>query len=112
MSSIDDEIKKAEAAAKSANAKAKRLKKEKRQRTILGLGRSLLQETKATSVADFYDRFSVTPKGPTPLPPELQQQLTELADKMEWNGHFWKMENLPEVGKFLAQFRTKKSDRK
>ncbi|WP_063516860.1 hypothetical protein [Schleiferilactobacillus harbinensis] len=108
MSNIDEQIVKFRTAAKVANAKAKRLEKEKRQHTIMVLGRHVLKETKAASVAELEERFTITPKGSSALSPEIQQQLTNLADKMEWTSHYWRMQNLPEVGEFLSQFRTRK----
>jgi hypothetical protein len=32
-------------------------------------------------------------------------QLQAIADSMQWNGNFWKIDNLSEVSQWLSQFR-------
>jgi hypothetical protein len=42
------------------------------------------------------------------LSKQLQVDLNKIADGMEWTGNFWKVNNLPKVSEWLANFRTGK----
>ena len=109
MTSIDDQIKKAEQRGKAGFARAAELRRQKRTKLATQLGRSIIRTTKVDSLDGFNARFEVRPKGsnqPQPTPTTVSQQLTALADKMTWNGAYWHMADLPEVGKFLSQFRS------
>ncbi|MEN2662966.1 hypothetical protein [Lacticaseibacillus paracasei] len=44
------------------------------------------------------------PKEPT-LTSEQFKQLQAIAENMQWNGNFWKIDNLSEVSEWLSQFR-------
>jgi acyl-CoA reductase-like NAD-dependent aldehyde dehydrogenase len=57
--SLDERIQHAEAAAKVAQKRVKRLELEKRKRLLLALGRYVIKETKAASVAEFQDNFVI-----------------------------------------------------
>jgi acyl-CoA reductase-like NAD-dependent aldehyde dehydrogenase len=57
--SLDERIQHAEAAAKAAQKRVKRLELEKRKRLLLALGRYVIKETKAASVAEFQDNFVI-----------------------------------------------------
>jgi hypothetical protein len=65
---IDDQIKRAQATAKAAREKAKRLKKEKRQRLILALGRLVLKQTKVNSLEEFQRNYVILPRPAEPKP--------------------------------------------
>lgn len=57
--SLDERIQHAEAAAKATQKRVKRLELEKRKRLLLALGRCVVRETKAASVAEFQDNFVI-----------------------------------------------------
>ena len=52
-------------------------------------------------------RFEALQQGVN-LSKQLQVDLNKIADGMEWNGSFWKVNNLPKVSEWLANFRTGK----
>lgn len=58
--------------------------------------------TTAENMLDHVPMFQ--PKEPT-LTSEQFHQLQAIADSMQWNGNFWKIDNLPEVSEWLSQFR-------
>lgn len=57
--SLDERIQHAEASAKAAQKRVKRLELEKRKRLLLALGRYVIKKTKAASVAEFQDNFVI-----------------------------------------------------
>lgn len=92
----------------------KQLKARKREALKKGyekLGRKFYKKTGAkniTTAENMLDHTPVFEKRETASPTlttEQFQQLQNIAKNMQWNGNFWKIDNLSEVSEWLSQFR-------
>ena len=72
------------------------------------LGRKFYKQSHAQSMSTAEDMLEHIPmfqhKEPT-LTSEQFKQLQAIAENMQWNGNFWKIDNLSEVSEWLSQFR-------
>ena len=107
-------------------------KKAQQEKLALAIGSAVLSATDVKSVAEFEEKYlahssdfsngSIIDENQmvieksrfealqqeVNLSKQLQVDLNKIADGMEWNGSFWKVNNLPKVSEWLANFRTGK----
>lgn len=73
------------------------------------LGRKFYKQSHAQSMSAAENILAHIPLSShqvSTLTTEQFTQLQTIADSMQWNGNFWKIDNLPEVSEWLSQFRT------
>ena len=122
----------AEKKAKELKRKIRLEKKAQQKKLALAIGSAVLSATDVKSVAEFEEKYlahssdfsngSIIDENQmvieksrfealqqeVNLSKQLQVDLNKIADGMEWNGNFWKVNNLPKVSEWLANFRTGK----
>ena len=73
------------------------------------LGREFCKQSNANSMSEAFDMLTNMPLSST-LTEEQFMQLKFIAGNMQWDGNYWNINNLPEVGNWLSQFRKKEND--
>lgn len=132
ISKWEKEARLAEEKAKELKRKIRLEKKAQQDKLALAIGSSVLSATDVKSVGEFEEKYLAHSSGfsngsdidenqmliekskfealqqEVNLSKQLQVDLNKIADGMEWNGNFWKVNNLPKVSEWLANFRTGK----
>ena len=132
ISKWEEEARLAEEKAKELKRKIRLEKKAQQEKLALAIGSAVLSATDVKSVAEFEEKYLAHSKNQSNgsnidenqmvveratmenllndanLFKQLQVDLNKIADGMEWNGSFWKVNNLPKVSEWLANFRTGK----
>lgn len=96
------------------NEQQRKLNQKKRQartKEYQKLGRAFYRKSQAKTFAGAHNMLEHIPMFQQAAPKdnltaEQRQQLTHIADHMNWNGNFWQIEDLKDVSNWLAQFRT------
>ena len=132
ISKWEEEARLAEEKAKELKRKIRLEKKAQQEKLALAIGSAVLSATDVKSVAEFEEKYLANSSDfsngsiidenqmvieksrfealqqEVNLSKQLQVDLNKIADGMEWNGSFWKVNNLPKVSEWLANFRTGK----
>ena len=73
------------------------------------LGREFCRQSNANSMSEAFEMLTKMPLSST-LTEEQFMQLKFIAGNMQWDGNYWNINNLPEVGNWLSQFRKKENE--